>query len=43
LEEQLFEGLRALVLQKTAEIKQTAQAIAYLDVISTFALISWEK
>jgi DNA mismatch repair protein MutS len=43
LEEQLFEGLRALVLQKTAEIKQTAQAIAYLDVISTFALISWEN
>lgn len=43
LEERLFEELRAMVLAKTTEIKQTAQAIAYLDVISTFALISWEN
>ncbi|MGL5830942.1 MAG: DNA mismatch repair protein MutS, partial [Candidatus Altimarinota bacterium] len=43
IEAQLFEELRAKVLQKTAEIKHSAQAIAYIDVISTFALVSWEN
>jgi DNA mismatch repair protein MutS len=43
IEAQLFEELRTKVLEKTAEIKHSAQAIAYLDVISTFALVSWEN
>jgi DNA mismatch repair protein MutS len=43
IEERIFGELRQLVLQCTAQIKATAEAVAYLDVLSNFALISWEN
>lgn len=43
LEAQLFEQLRQQVLQKTNEIKASAAAGAYLDVMVGLALTSWEN
>ncbi len=43
LEARLFEELRQKVLQKTSELKTSAAASAYLDVMSGLALTSWEN
>ncbi len=43
IEAGIFENLRALVLEATVEIKKGAAAIAYLDVMMDFALVSWEN
>lgn len=43
LEARLFEDLRQKVLQKTNELKTSAAASAYLDVMSGLALTSWEN
>ena len=43
LEFRLFEKLRLLVLEKTDEIKQSAAAAAYLDVLVSLALAGWEN
>jgi len=43
LEFQLFEKLRLMVLEKTAEIKASAAAAAYTDTIVSLALVGWEN
>lgn len=43
LEAKLFEELRAKVLAKTSELKASAAAAAYLDVMVGLALVSWEN
>ncbi len=43
LELKLFEELRQMVLVKTNELKETAAATAYLDVLVGLALVCWEN
>ncbi len=43
LEEQIFEAVKQLVLAKSRELKNNAQAIAWLDVLSTQSLVAWEN
>lgn len=43
LEAKLFEELRSKVLSKTSELKASAAAAAYLDVMVGLALVSWEN
>jgi DNA mismatch repair protein MutS len=43
IELDLFEQLRIKVLELTLDIKETASASAYLDVLLTFAVVSWQN
>ena len=43
IEERIFGELREKVLGFVSEIKNTAEAIAYIDVLANFALVSWEN
>lgn len=43
LEMRIFEELRQMVLEKTAEMKEGAAAAAYLDVMVGLSLVSWEN
>lgn len=43
IEQRIFEKLRQLVLEKTVEIKESAAAAAYLDVLVSLALVGWEN
>ncbi len=43
LEYQIFEELRLRIIENTEDIKNTSKQIAYLDVINSLALVSWEN
>lgn len=43
LEYQIFEELRFKIIENTEDIKNTSKQIAYLDVINSLALVSWEN
>jgi len=43
IELQIFEKLRIAALEKLSVIQQTAKEIAMVDLMSTFALVSWEN
>jgi DNA mismatch repair protein MutS len=43
IEQRIFEKLRQMALDKTLEIKESAAAAAYLDVLVSLALAGWEN